>query len=89
MLILSGDHIYKMNYGRMLRQHNDSGADMTLATIQIDPDETSRFGVVDVDKDGRVNGFRGKAEDRRSCVRPTIPKRLRHRWGSICLTPTC
>ncbi len=37
VLILSGDHIYKMNYGRMLRQHNDSGADVTLATIQVDP----------------------------------------------------
>ena len=39
VLILSGDHIYKMNYGRMLQQHGDSGADVTLATIQIDPAE--------------------------------------------------
>src|SRR5436853_3834936 len=45
-LILSGDHIYKMNYGLMQKQHIDSGADVTLATILIDPDETSRFGVV-------------------------------------------
>ncbi len=51
VLILSGDHIYKMNYGLMLQQHQDSGADVTLATIQIDPDETPRFGVVDVDRD--------------------------------------
>src|SRR6202012_3414940 len=57
VLILSGDHIYKMNYGRMLRQHTDSGADVTLATIQIDPDEVFRFGVVDVDHDNRVVGF--------------------------------
>jgi glucose-1-phosphate adenylyltransferase len=57
VLILSGDHIYKMNYGLMLAQHEASGADMTLATILIDPSETSRFGVVDVEKDGRITGF--------------------------------
>ena len=38
VLILSGDHIYKMNYDRMLQQHVDSGADVTLATILIDPE---------------------------------------------------
>jgi glucose-1-phosphate adenylyltransferase len=60
VLILSGDHIYKMDYGKMMRQHSDSAADVTLATIQIGPEETSRFGVVDVDKDGRINGFQEK-----------------------------
>jgi glucose-1-phosphate adenylyltransferase len=57
VLVLSGDHIYKMNYELMLQQHEASGADMTLATILIDPSETSRFGVVDVGHDGRINGF--------------------------------
>jgi glucose-1-phosphate adenylyltransferase len=60
VLILSGDHIYKMNYERMLRQHRDSGADVTLATILIEPSETYRFGVVDVDHDSRVVGFEEK-----------------------------
>ncbi len=60
VLILSGDHIYKMNYGLMLKQHQDSGADVTLATILIDPAETSRFGVVAVDRDGRIVGFQEK-----------------------------
>src|ERR1700724_752196 len=60
VLILSGDHIYKMNYGLMQRQHSQSGADVTLATIQIDPDEVSRFGVVEIDSDSRVNGFEEK-----------------------------
>ena len=44
VLILSGDHIYKMDYGKMMKQHQDSAADITLATIQIDPEETYRFG---------------------------------------------
>ena len=57
VLILSGDHIYKMNYGLMLKQHVDSGADVTLATILIDPSETRHFGVVDINRDGRVAGF--------------------------------
>ena len=57
VLILSGDHIYKMDYGKMLEQHNASGADVTLATLQIQPDEVSRFGVVDVARNGEVRGF--------------------------------
>ena len=60
VLILSGDHIYKMNYGRMLRQHQDAGADVTLATILVDPSETKNFGVVDIDREGRVVGFEEK-----------------------------
>jgi glucose-1-phosphate adenylyltransferase len=63
VLILSGDHIYKMNYGGMAKQHEDSGADVTLATIQIDPDEVFRFGVVDVNKDNRVVGFEEKPKE--------------------------
>jgi glucose-1-phosphate adenylyltransferase len=60
VLILGGDHIYKMDYGKMMKQHQDSAAEITLAVIHINPEETSRFGVVDVDKDGRINGFEEK-----------------------------
>jgi glucose-1-phosphate adenylyltransferase len=72
VLILSGDHIYKMNYGLMLRQHEDSGADVTLADILIDPEETFRFGVVEVDRDNRVTGFQEKPKktDLRSPMHP-------------------
>ncbi|HTR68080.1 MAG TPA: glucose-1-phosphate adenylyltransferase [Terriglobales bacterium] len=75
VLLLSGDHIYKMNYERMLKQHEDYGADVTLATIQIDPGETYRFGVVDVDRDNRVNGFEEKP--RHTALRsPENPERV-------------
>ncbi len=60
VLVLSGDHIYKMNYERMMQQHVDSGCDVTLATILIDPSETSRFGVVDITSNGRIFGFEEK-----------------------------
>ena len=60
VLILSGDHIYKMNYQLMLDQHIAAGADVTLATILIDPSETSRFGVMEIDSRGRIVGFEEK-----------------------------
>ncbi len=60
VLILSGDHIYKMNYQLMMDQHLDTGADVTLATILIDPGESARFGVMDVDQKGRIVGFEEK-----------------------------
>ncbi len=62
VLILSGDHIYKMDYRKMLQQHNDSAADITMATLLMDPIECSRFGVVEVDGDSRVTGFQEKPE---------------------------
>ena len=65
--ILSGDHIYKMDYGRMLQQHADSGADVTVATIEIDATEAAgRFGVIETDANWRVLGFEEK---------PAKPKR--------------
>ena len=60
VLILSGDHIYKMNYQLMLDQHCAAGADVTLATILIDPSESFRFGVMDIDRHGRITGFEEK-----------------------------
>lgn len=68
VLILSGDHIYKMDYRKMLEHHDQSGADVTLATLQVDPSEVSRFGVVEVAKNGEVTGFdeKPKSTDMRS-----------------------
>ena len=60
VLILQGDHVYKMNYGKMLTQHLDSAADITLATIQVELDQTRHYGIVAVDNDGRVGGFEEK-----------------------------
>ena len=57
MIILSGDHIYKMDYSRMLDYHRENKAEVTLATIPVAPDEVSRFGVVDVGTNGEVEGF--------------------------------
>jgi glucose-1-phosphate adenylyltransferase len=61
-LILSADHIYKMNYEHMLEWHIERGADVTLATTQVDPEEASRFGIVDMDERFRVVGFEEKPQ---------------------------
>jgi glucose-1-phosphate adenylyltransferase len=59
-LVLSGDHIYKMDYGDMLGWHRLNLADVTLATIQISPDEAPRFGVCQIEQDFRITGFEEK-----------------------------
>lgn len=63
VIILSGDHIYKMNYARMLQQHVDSKAEVTLATLPIRPDEVGQFGVVEVERGGEVRGFEEKPKE--------------------------
>ncbi len=88
VLILSGDHIYKMNYDLMLRQHSDSAADVTIATIQIEPEETYRFGVMSVDSDNRVTGFEEKPTNTKFAS-PEIPTGSRPRWEFTFLIPMC
>ena len=57
MIILSADHIYKMDYSRMLEYHKETKAECTLAVLPISPDEVSRFGVVEVGTNGEITGF--------------------------------
>ncbi len=59
-LILSGDHIYKMDYTEMVEWHQRRGADATIATLQVDPAEAVRFGVAMIDADYRISGFEEK-----------------------------
>jgi glucose-1-phosphate adenylyltransferase len=60
VLILSGDHIYKMDYSLMLRQHIDSGTEVTISTIEIPIAEASRFGIIKADSSGKIYGFQEK-----------------------------
>jgi glucose-1-phosphate adenylyltransferase len=61
-LILSGDHIYKMNYGEMIAWHRSHAADVTIATIRVSPDEAGRFGILQIAPDYRVTGFEEKPQ---------------------------
>ncbi|MCR5148858.1 MAG: glucose-1-phosphate adenylyltransferase [Eubacterium sp.] len=66
VLILSGDHIYKMDYEVMLDFHKTSKADVTIATYQVPIEEASRFGVVITDENGVIQEFEEKPEHPRS-----------------------
>ncbi|MBW7456713.1 glucose-1-phosphate adenylyltransferase [Paenibacillus sepulcri] len=60
VLIISGDHIYKMDYELMLQQHEERGADVTIACIEVGWKEASRFGIMSIDDDGGITAFEEK-----------------------------
>src|SRR6187402_1326952 len=63
VIVLSGDHLYKMDYARMLRFHQEKGAAVTLAAIEEPIADASRFGIVAVDENSRVTGFQEKPQN--------------------------
>jgi len=61
VVILAGDHIYKMDYGKIVSFHQEEGADVTVATLRVKAREAARqFGIMEVDSQGRVIGFEEK-----------------------------
>lgn len=63
IIVLAGDHIYKMDYEIMLRQHVDTGADVTIGCLTVPRKEASAFGVMDIDKSGRILDFLEKPKN--------------------------
>lgn len=66
LLILSGDHIYKMNYAKMLAYHKEHDADATIAVIEVPMREASRFGIMNTDEEGRIVEFQEKPAEPKS-----------------------
>ena len=66
VLILSGDHIYKMDYDKMLTYHKEMNADATIAVIEVPMKEASRFGIMNADETGRILEFEEKPEHPKS-----------------------
>lgn len=66
LLVLSGDHIYKMNYAKMLAEHKANNADATIAVIGVPMKEASRFGIMNTDETGRIIDFEEKPEHPKS-----------------------
>jgi len=77
-LILSGDHIYRMDYAAMLQYHYDSGAELTVACLTVDLEQARSFGVVTVDKADRIVSFHEKPENPQS-----IPGDSQHALASM------
>ncbi len=65
VLILSGDHIYKMDYAKMIQQHKETGSDCTISVIDVPIEEASRFGIINCNPDGSIYEFEEK---------PKVPK---------------
>ena len=68
VLILSGDHIYKMDYNKMLQQHKDTGADATIAVLDVPLSEASRFGIMNCKPDGTIYEFEEKPKQPKSTL---------------------
>lgn len=66
VLILSGDHIYKMDYSKMLAYHKEKNADCTIASLEVPWEEASRFGLMFVNDDGSISEFEEKPKHPRS-----------------------
>ncbi|MBU3213889.1 glucose-1-phosphate adenylyltransferase [Clostridium estertheticum] len=66
VLILSGDHIYKMDYSKMLEYHKEKGADVTIAVIEVPKEECSRFGIMNTLEDGSIFEFEEKPKEPKS-----------------------
>jgi glucose-1-phosphate adenylyltransferase len=62
VIVLSGDHVYKMDYSKMLRFHIEKNADVTLASLEVPVDDASRFGIVSIDREDRVTDFLEKPQ---------------------------
>ena len=60
IVVLSGDHVYKMDYGKMLRAHQERGASVTIAAIEVPVEDARRFGVLSIDASQQVVGFEEK-----------------------------
>lgn len=74
VLILAGDHIYKMNYYSMIDFHREVGADLTVGVVEMDKEKASHLGVVEVDALGKVKGFQEK---------PANPKTIPHQPDKV------
>jgi glucose-1-phosphate adenylyltransferase len=72
-LILAGDHIYKMDYGKMVQMHTDNKADITVAALDVPIEEGSNFGILQIDQNRRIIGFDEKPKNPKPV--PGDPKR--------------
>ena len=68
VLVLSGDHIYKMDYSKMLKQHKTTGATCTIAVLDVSLEEASRFGIMNTNPDGTIYEFEEKPKNPKSTL---------------------
>ena len=79
LLILAGDHVYKMDYRKMIEHHLERGADMTVSCIRMPKSDSNQFGVIEVDAKKRVCGFQEKPDDPKTI--PGAPDKIYSSMG--------
>src|SRR5689334_7706414 len=78
VIILAGDHIYKMDYGQLVAYHQERKADLTIGALRVPASESRHFGVIEADREQRIHGFQEKPADPR-----TIPGDSEHIYASM------
>jgi glucose-1-phosphate adenylyltransferase len=87
VLVVAGDHIYKMNYHEMLDWHSRTSADVTIATIQVRPEEAKQLGVAEITEDFRVIGFEEKPQHGHPKPSPFDPAMVSASMGIYIFKP--
>lgn len=82
VLILSGDHLYRMDYDEMIRHHEAVGAAITVSCIPVHRHECGGFGILAADEEGWIHTFREKPEDDEDLGPLRTPAELKQRWGT-------
>jgi len=82
VLILSGDHLYRMRYDNMVAYHNDMGADITVATIPVTRAGCEGFGVMATNDEGLINNFKEKPSNDEDISEFAMPAALKQRWDT-------
>ncbi len=79
VVILAGDHIYKMDYKSLVDYHKENNADLTIGALRVDTSEAKHFGIIEADGDGRIHGFEEKPQ-----INPkTVPGDPEHVYASM------
>jgi glucose-1-phosphate adenylyltransferase len=72
VIILSGDHIYKMDYSLMLEAHKKNNAEATISVIDVPYEEASRYGIMNTEENGRIFEFEEKPKNPKSTLHPWV-----------------
>jgi glucose-1-phosphate adenylyltransferase len=80
VMILSGDHLYRMDYRRLIERHEQSNADITVSSIALQRDQCEGFGVLAADENGMLKAFREKPPPTEDLTDLELPADLRSRW---------
>jgi len=81
VLILSGDHLYRMDYRELIARHEETNADVTISGIPLTREGCNGFGVIACDEHGRITGFREKPKANEDISALQVPNALREAWG--------